>query len=46
MILILMSPLPRFFDVYVAGVVANSITMPFVALSWTLMFFDLRLNKG
>lgn len=46
MILIIMSPLPRFFDVYVAGVVANSITMPFVALSWTLMFFDLRLNKG
>ncbi len=46
MILILMSPLPEFFDVYVAGVVANAITMPFVALAWTLMFFDLRLNKG
>jgi hypothetical protein len=45
-ILILLSPLPEFFDVYVAGVVANAITMPFVALSWTLMFFDLRLNKG
>jgi len=46
MIIVILSPLPRFFDIYVAGVVANSITMPFVALAWTVMFFDLRSAKG
>lgn len=46
MIIVVLSPLPRFFDIYIAGVVANSITMPFVALAWTLMFYDLRAVKG
>jgi hypothetical protein len=46
MIVALLSPLPPFFDLYVAGVIANSITIPFVALAWTLMFFDLRAVKG
>lgn len=39
-------PLPAFFDVYVAGVIANSVTVPFVALAWTVMFFELRVVKG
>jgi hypothetical protein len=39
-------PLPPFFDIYIAGVIANSIVMPYVALAWTLTFFDLKLNKG
>jgi hypothetical protein len=46
MILALLSPLPAFFDVYVAGVIANSITIPFVALAWTLMYYELRAIKG
>jgi hypothetical protein len=41
----ILTPLPRFFDVYLAGVVANSIVMPFVALAWTVTYFDLKLNK-
>lgn len=41
----LLGALPRFVDVYVAGVVANSITVPLVALVWSLIYFDLRLNK-
>ena len=45
-IIVVLSPLPRFFDIYVSGVVANSITMPFVALAWTVMFYDLRAAKG
>lgn len=42
----ILSPLPEFVDVYVAGVIANSITMPFVAVAWTLAFYDLRALKG
>jgi hypothetical protein len=41
-----LSPLPTFVDVYVARVIANSITLPFVALAWTLAFYDLRALKG
>ncbi len=41
----LLTPLPRFFDLYLAGVIANSVVMPFVALSWTITYFDLKLNK-
>jgi hypothetical protein len=44
-ILTVLSPLPRYVDVYVAGVIANSITMPFVAVAWTIMFFELRAAK-
>jgi hypothetical protein len=40
-----LSPLPRFGDVYVASLVANSLTMPYVAVAWTVMFFELRLAK-
>jgi hypothetical protein len=42
----LLSPLPPFFSIYAAGVVANSLTVPFVALAWTLMYYDLRAVKG
>ncbi|MFQ5426668.1 MAG: hypothetical protein ACE5EV_06285 [Gaiellales bacterium] len=41
----ILSPLPDLVGVYVATVVANSISVPFVALSWTVMYFELRLNK-
>ena len=41
-----LSPLPAFVDVYVARVIANSITFPFVALAWTLAYYDLRALKG
>lgn len=44
-ILAILSPLPEYVDVYIAGVVANSVTMPFVAVSWTVMFFELRTVK-
>ena len=27
------------------GVLANSVVMPFVALAWTITYFDLKLNK-
>ena len=45
-IVALLSPLPPFFSIYVAGVVAYSVTIPFVALAWTLMYYDLRALKG
>lgn len=45
-IVAMLSPLPAFFDLYVAGAIAQSITFPFVALAWTLMYFDLRAVKG
>jgi hypothetical protein len=38
-------PLPRYVDIYLTGVVANSVTMPLVAVSWTIMFFELRTAK-
>jgi hypothetical protein len=41
----LLTPLPRFFDLYLAGVIANAVVMPFVALAWTITYFDLKLNK-
>jgi hypothetical protein len=41
-----LAPLPRFVDIYLAWVVANSIVVPLVALSWTITYFDLKLNKG
>jgi hypothetical protein len=42
----LLTPLPRFFDVYLAWVVSNAIVVPLVALAWTITYFDLKLNKG
>jgi hypothetical protein len=42
----LLSPLPRFFDIYLGWVVANAIVVPLVALAWTITYFDLKLNKG
>ena len=42
----MLAPLPDFLDIYFAGVVANAIVMPFVALAWTITYFDLKLNKG
>jgi hypothetical protein len=41
-----LAPLPRFVDIYLAWVVANSIVVPVVALVWTITYFDLKLNKG
>lgn len=46
MIVAVLSPLPPIADYYIAGVIANSVTIPFVALAWTLMFYDLRAVKG
>jgi hypothetical protein len=40
-----LSPLPRYVDVYVASVIANAVTMPYVAVAWTVMFFELRRIK-
>lgn len=34
--------LPDFFRDWIGGLVANSLVTPFVALSWTLMYFRLR----
>lgn len=45
-IVAVLSPLPAIVDYYIAGVIANSVTIPFVALAWTLMFYDLRAVKG
>ena len=42
---IALSPLPRYADVYLSSVVANAVTMPYVAVAWTVMFFELRLAK-
>lgn len=41
-----LAPLPRFVDIYLAWVVANSVVVPLVALAWTVTYFDLKLNKG
>ena len=46
MIVALLSPLPDFVDIYVSGVIANSVTVPFVALAWTLTYIELRALKG
>jgi hypothetical protein len=40
-----LSPLPRYADFYISSVVANAVTMPYVAVAWTVMFFELRLAK-
>mgnify|MGYP000601392342 CR=1 FL=1 len=40
-----LSPLPRYVDLYVASVIANAVTMPYVAVAWTVMFFELRRAK-
>ena len=44
-IAIALSPLPRYVDLYVASVIANAVTMPYVAVAWTVMFFELRQAK-
>lgn len=41
----LLSVLPSPASIIVGDLVANSVTVPFVALTWTLVFLDLRLNK-
>ena len=41
----LLAPLPDRVDNFVATVLANGITVPFVALTWTVMYFELRLNR-
>jgi hypothetical protein len=41
----LLEPLPGFFDYYVSGVVANAVTVPLVALTWTVMYFELRYGR-
>jgi hypothetical protein len=38
----LLAPLPTFLAYYAGGVVASSVTVPFVALAWTVMYFELR----
>jgi hypothetical protein len=42
MIALALSPLPRYVDLYIASVIANAVTMPYVAVAWTVMFFELR----
>jgi hypothetical protein len=37
----LFAPLPDAAAYYAGGVVANSVTVPFVALAWTVMYFEL-----
>jgi hypothetical protein len=34
--------LPEFVAIYVGSVVANAVTVPFVALAWTVTYFELR----
>ncbi|MCY4086984.1 MAG: hypothetical protein OXG37_08940 [Actinomycetia bacterium] len=41
----ILRPLPDVVDVYVANVVASSVSVPFVALAWTIMYFELKLNE-
>lgn len=41
----LFTPLPSPASLYLGDLVANSVTVPFVSLTWTLAFLDLRLNK-
>jgi hypothetical protein len=38
--------LPTFWSVFVGGIVANTLLTPVVVLAWTVVYFDLRLNKG
>ena len=38
----LLAPVGGAFGVYLAAVVANGVTIPFVALAWTEMYFTLR----
>jgi hypothetical protein len=39
---IFIAVLPDFFGVWLGGLIAHSVTTPFLALAWTVMFFDLR----
>jgi hypothetical protein len=41
----LFAPLPGFLAYYAGSVVASSVTVPFVALCWTVMYFDLRAGR-
>lgn len=40
-----LQPLPDGVRAYLVTVVADAITVPFVALAWTVMYFELRLNR-
>jgi len=41
----LFAPLPGFLAYYAGSVVASSVTVPFVALCWTVMYFDLGAGR-
>ena len=41
----MLQPLPDAFDLYVANVISSAVSIPFVALAWTIMYFELKLNK-
>jgi hypothetical protein len=34
--------LPDFYGVWIGSLLANCVTIPFLALAWTVMYFDLR----
>jgi uncharacterized membrane protein len=38
----LFAPLPEFFSIWLGGVIANSIVVPFVATAWTVAYYRLR----
>ena len=40
-----LQPLPDLVGFYLATVVANSVSVPFVALTWTVMYFQLKRKK-
>jgi hypothetical protein len=37
--------LPAFFQTWLGGLVANSLVVPFVVLSWTVVYFQLRGDR-
>ena len=41
----ILQPLPNVFDVYIANVISSAVSVPFVALAWTIMYFELKLNE-
>ena len=40
-----LQPLPDSVDSYVATVIADAVSVPFVALAWTVMYFELKINS-
>ena len=41
----LLQPLPDAVDTYIATVIADAVCVPFVALAWTVMYFELKLSN-